>query len=198
MIKKILLVTALSFLFLGCFDKEEEKVTKNEKVEAQAPLKIEIEENKNIKEIKVVQKEKTGMEDKSYYMDYDVKSEYDQNSQPANKDASIRVKPRSIVDANMHIKTPYDEIRISMLVKKLSKDFIVKCSACHNDYANGIIGPSLLNKDYDSIFNSIMKFKKNKNANVLMAELVSQMDEDEIKKISKEIYRFNKEVKELK
>ncbi len=98
----------------------------------------------------------------------------------------------------MHVRSPYEKVKISLLVKKLSKDFITRCSACHNDYANGIIGPSLLDKDSDSIFNSIMKFKKDKSLNVLMTELVNNMNEKEIRKIADEIYEFNKKVRKLK
>lgn len=202
MIKKILLSTAVVLLISGCSDKkEEEKQVKNEtiKVEAQAPLKIEVETNENAKEIKVAEKVQTKKENETYYFNYNgVKSKYDPNSKPANDDASVRVAPRTNIDANMHVRSPYEKVKISMLIKGLSKDFIVRCSACHNDYANGIIGPSLLNKDSDFIYNSIMKFKNNKDANVLMSALVNQMDEKSIKKLADEIYNFNKEVKELK
>lgn len=202
MIKKILLSTAVVLLISGCSDKkEEEKQVKSEtiKVEAQAPLKIEVETNENAKEIKVAEKVQTKKENETYYFNYNgVKSKYDPNSKPANDDASVRVAPRTNIDANMHVRSPYEKVKISMLIKGLSKDFIVRCSACHNDYANGIIGPSLLNKDSDFIYNSIMKFKNNKDANVLMSALVNQMDEKSIKKLADEIYNFNKEVKELK
>ncbi|WP_119173268.1 c-type cytochrome [Halarcobacter anaerophilus] len=147
-------------------------------------MKIEIEENKNAKEIKVIEKEKTGTQkEESYYLSYNIKNEYDPNSQPANKDASVRVKPRTNIEANMNVRSPYEKIKISLLVKKLSKDFIVKCSACHNDYANGIIGPSLLDKDSKFIYDAIMNFRNEKNKNILMSDLVKQMDKKEIKKL---------------
>ena len=199
MIKKILLCTAAVILLTACSKKEEEKEVKNAKVEKQAPLKIEIEENKNAKEIKVAEKDIKKTENDTYYFSYNgVKSEYDPNSKPANKDASIRAIPRTEIDANMHVRSPYEKVKISMMVKRLSKDFIVKCSACHNDYANGIIGPSLLDKDSDFIFNSIMKFKRDKNANVLMTGLVNQMEEKEIKKLADEIFEFNKQIRAAK
>ena len=199
MIKKILLCTAAVILLTACSKKEEEKKVKNAKVEKQAPLKIEIEENKNAKEIKVAEKDIKKTENDTYYFSYNgVKSEYDPNSKPANKDASIRAIPRTEIDANMHVRSPYEKVKISMMVKRLSKDFIVKCSACHNDYANGIIGPSLLDKDSDFIFNSIMKFKRDKNANVLMTGLVNQMEEKEIKKLADEIFEFNKQIRAAK
>lgn len=167
-------------------------------VEKQEAPKIEIEENKNIKEIKVTKHDSNVKENETYYFNYNVKNEYDPDSQPANHDASTRVKPRTNIEANMNVKSPYENVKISMLVKKLSKDFIVKCSACHNDYANGIIGPSLLTKDSDFIYKKIYEFKNNKDANVLMTGLVNQMSDEEIKKIADEIYEFNKEIRELK
>lgn len=200
MIKKTLLSAAVILLIIGCSEKKEEKEISNKKeVTAQTPLKIEVEENKNIKEIKVEEKKQVNNKNETYYFNYNgVKTAYDPNSKPANEDAKIRVKPRTELDANMHVRSPYEKVKVSLLVKSLSKDFIVKCSACHNDYANGIIGPSLLEKDADSIFQSISKFKNDKNANVLMTGLVNQMSNKEIRKIADEIYEFNKQIRELK
>ena len=75
---------------------------------------------------------------------------------------------------------------------------MVKCSACHDDYANGIIGPSLLSKDSEYIFKTISQYKTGEKKNVLMKELVTQMDDKEIKALASEIYTFNQEVKKLK
>jgi len=198
MIKKILLSAAIVLLFTACSDKEEEKTVVKKETKQEA-LKIEVVKNNNIKEVKVVEKENLKNKNETYYFNYNgVKSEYDPNSQPANKDASVRTVPRTRMDANLHVRSPYEKVKVSLLVKQLSKEFIVKCSACHNDYANGIIGPSLLNKDAEFIFNSIMKFKKNKDANVLMTGLVNQMEESEIKKIANEIFEFNKQIREAK
>jgi len=74
----------------------------------------------------------------------------------------------------------------------------IKCSACHNDYANGIIGPSLLGKDKDFIYNQIMDFKSGKKKNVLMDQLVKMMSEKEINELSSEIAEFNRKIKELR
>lgn len=196
MIKNIILGSLIIVSIIGCSDKEKKEDIKVET--KQEELKIEVEENKNAKEIKVAEKAKDGVKSESYYYDYNVKSEYDPNAKPANEDASIREKPRNMVDANMHIRSPYEKIKVSMLVKKLSKEFIVKCSACHNDYANGIVGPSLLNKSADFIFDKIQKFKKDENANVLMTDLVKQMSDEDIRKLSDEIFEFNKQIKEMK
>ena len=200
MIKKFILCTALIALISGCGDnkktEEEKDLAKAESI--QTPLKIEVEENKNANEIKVTPKIKDGSKNESYYYDYNVKSEYDPNAKPANEDAAVREKPRTTIDANLNVRSPYQKVQISLLVKGLSKEFIVKCSACHNDYANGIIGPSLLDKDATFIFNQIKKFKEDKNANVLMSDLVKQMSDENIQKLADEIFAFNKEIKEMK
>lgn len=195
MIKNILLGTLIVISIIGCSDKEKEEnkkeETKKENLQSkQENLKIEIEENNNKKEVKVAEKLKNGEKNESYYYDYNVKSE--------NENSSIKEKPRSSLDANMQVRSPYEKIKVSMLVKKLSKEFIVKCSACHNDYANGIIGPSLLNKDAAFIFNQIKKFKNDVNANILMTDLVKPMSDEEITKLSNEIYEFNRQIKEIK
>ena len=141
MIKQIILSAALILLISGCGDNKKTEETKEIiKVEnTQTPLKIEVEENSNANEIKVTPKIKDGTKNESYYYDYNVKSEYDPNAKPANEDAAVREKPRTTIDANLNVRSPYQKVQISLLVKGLSKEFIVKCSACHNDYANGII-----------------------------------------------------------
>jgi len=196
------LALASSFLlvtiFSGCGD-EKNNVNEKKSVETKtATPKIEIVQNKNIHEIKVEEKKIDKAQSKSYYYDYNINSEYDQNAQPANKDASVRIKPRTMIDANMNIRSPYEKVKVSLLVKRLSKKFILKCSACHNDYANGIIGPSLLGRNSDYIFNKIADFKSGKKSNPLMNDLINMMSEDEIKQLANEIYIFNKEIKKMR
>lgn len=193
------------FVFIGCGeDKAKTKELVESAEQAVAPI-IEVVKNENPNEIKVAVKKQrdrnlTGDDDK-YYYDYNVegvKSAYDPNSLPANKDAKVRVKPRTTIDANMNIRSPYEEIKISLLVGKLSKNFIVKCSACHSDYANGVIGPSLLGKSADEIFSDIAAFKSGEKSNVLMDDLIHMMSTDEIKVIAAEIYEFNQKIKEAR
>ncbi|XOB61165.1 c-type cytochrome [Campylobacterota bacterium DY0563] len=197
MIKNILFLFTIILFVGGCGEKKEEK-TELKITEAQEPLKIEIAENKNAKEIKVALNNEKSEKNETYYFNYGIKSEYDPHAKPANEDASVREKPRTSIDANLQVRSPYENVKVSMLVKRLSKEFIVKCSACHNDYANGIIGPSLLDKDDKYIYESIIKFKNNEDANVLMSGLVNQMDEETIKRIATEIYEFNKQIKAMR
>jgi len=200
------LLSLVVFLFVGCGEEKQETPQQTAKIEAKteqtkAP-QIEIVQNSNPKEIKVAAKKKrdrnaTGTEDR-YYYDYNIKSAYDPNSVPANKDASIRVKPRTAVEANMNVRSPYEEVQISLLVGKLSKNFIVKCSACHSDYANGVIGPSLLSKTSDEIFDNIQAFKSGAKSNVLMDDLINMMSSEEIRALADEIYEFNEKIKEAR
>ncbi|MDD5401401.1 MAG: hypothetical protein PHQ93_09465 [Sulfurimonas sp.] len=195
-------------IFTGCSDNNEKNKKTNESASLSsqtAPTqKIEVVQNENAKEIKVAQKEYDENQSKSYYYDYNAKSEHDShgshdlNAKPTNNDASERTNPRTPLEANLHIRSPYEQVQVSMGMKKLSKNFIVKCSACHNDYGNGIIGPSLLGKDSDYIFNKIVKFKDGTSKNVLMSGLVDRMDEKEIRELANEIFEFNKIIKEAR
>ena len=194
-----LAISSIVLIFGGCSDEPNEK--KATPATIKTTPKIEVITNDNAKEIKVQERgtisTHSGQKDK-YYYDYHIKSEYDTNSRPANKDASVRTKPRTTIEANMNIRSPYEEVKVSMLVRRLSKKFIVKCSACHNDYANGVIGPSLLGKSSDEIFGAIADFKSGKKVNVLMSDLIKGMSDDEIRAIADEIYKFNKEIEEAR
>ena len=197
-IKKILFILGLvSLVATGCGDKQKEDNSKKDNAAVAATQKIEVVQNKNAKEIKVPQKVAPDSQSRSYYLNYNIKSKYDLESEPANKDASVRARPRTVIDANLHVRSPYEKVKISMMVKKLSKEFIVKCSACHNDYANGIIGPSLLSKTAEEILKSIADFKSGKKSNPLMNDLIKMMGDDEIKTLANEIYKFNEEIKKM-
>lgn len=201
-IKSLILIP--SFIVVGSFtacsdSKEEEKSQQAQgSVKETSAPKIEIVQNEDAHAIKVAAKEKEKTEGSSYYYDYGEKSEYDQNAQPANKDASVRVRPRTEVDANMNIRSPYEEVKVSMLVRKLSKNFIVRCSPCHNDYANGIIGPSLLERNSDYIYSKIQDFKTGKKSNPLMTDLIKMMSDKEIRNMADEIYSFNQQIKQMR
>ena len=192
MIKKILL-GSIVIAFVGCGDDPHNKTDTS----SIAP-KIEIVVNNNAKEIKV--EENNNSEENIFYigMKNDLKHTYNPNSQPANPDASVRVKPRTRLDAQQHIRSPYENVQIGLLVKKLSKEFMVKCSACHDDYANGVIGPSLLGKSANEIFNKIIAFKSGEKSNVLMDGLIDHMDEDNIRKLANEISEFNKKIEKMR
>jgi len=107
-------------------------------------------------------------------------------------------KVRTTLDAYLNIHSPYERVQITLMIKRLSRDFIVRCSPCHDDYANGVIGPSLLGRDGNYIYQHLMDFKTGKKKNVLMKELVSQIDDAKLKSIADEIAAFNKQVQQLR
>jgi len=186
--------TVLLLVMAGCTDEKKKETASVESKTIQAS-QIEVVANDNAEEIKVKKKDIDKNQSKSYYYDYNIKSEYDPKAKPANEDASVRVKPRTSIDANIHIRSPYEKVQIGMLVQKLSLTFRVKCSACHDDYANGIIGPSLLSRDSDYIYNKIADFKSGKKSNPLMNDLIKKMSDEEIRTLADEIYAFNKAIK---
>ena len=107
-------------------------------------------------------------------------------------------KVRTTLDAYLNIHSPYERVQITLMIKRLSRDFIVRCSPCHDDYANGVIGPSLLGRDGNYIYQHLIDFKTGKKKNVLMKELVSQIDDAKLKSIADEIAAFNKQVQQLR
>ena len=205
--KSLLFASALMLVtsFTACGNKEDSKNKESSKssISSQTAPKIEVVANKNEYAMKV-KSDKNTMENgksdnkNSFYYDYGEKSEYDQNAQPANKDASVRVRPRTVLDAQMHIRSPYERIQVSLLSRQLSPAFRLKCSACHDDYANGVIGPSLLGKDTNYIYNKIQDFKTGKKSNPLMDDLIHLMSDKDIKNIANEIYNFNKAIQKIR
>ena len=123
---------------------------------------------------------------------------YSYNKAKDEKKEDNETKVRTTLDAYLNIRSPYEKVQITMMIKRLSKDFIIRCSPCHDDYANGVIGPSLLGKDGDFIYGRLMDFKSGKRKNVLMKELVSQIDDKQLKAIADEIAVFNKQIEKYR
>ncbi len=205
--KSLLFASALMLVtsFTACGNKEDSKNKESSKssISSQTAPKIEVVANKNEYAMKV-KSDKNTMENgksdnkNSFYYDYGEKSEYDQNAQPANKDASVRVRPRTVLDAQMHIRSPYERIQVSLLSRQLSPAFRLKCSACHDDYANGVLGPSLLGRNVDYIYNKIIAFKTGEKKNVFMNDLIHNMSDKEIRSIAEDIYKFNLQIQKIR
>jgi len=205
--RKNLIITSALLIAVGfsaCGDKKDSEDKENTATikRVQNAPKIEVVSNKNEYALKVKSDKKgekgTASNKNSFYYDYGEKSEYDQNAQPANPEASVRVRPRTILDAQMHIRSPYERVQVSLLSRQLSPTFRLKCSACHDDYANGVLGPSLLGKDADYIYNKIIAFKTGKKKNVFMNDLIHHMSDKEIRSIAEDIYNFNLQIQKIR
>jgi len=190
--KKIIFTCAISAVLLlsGCGEKKKKDET--EKTEAPATIKV----TKNIVKRdtkKEISKENGGQ----FYYSYN-EEDKSKEAKDIDKYNSETSKVRTTIDAYLNIKSPYERVRITMMIKRLSKDYIIRCAACHDDYANGIIGPSLLDKDKDFIYQRILDFKTGKRKNVLMRELVSQISDKKLEDMAQEIANFNKQIRKMR
>lgn len=179
----ILLGTAI-LLFNGCEDKK----VKESVGEVATAEGIVVTQNA----VKALKKEDDSKENSGkFYYSYNKekkKSQYNTETE----------KARTELDAYRDIRSPYEKIRITLMIKQLSPDYHLLCSACHDDYANGIVGPELLDKNASFIFKRIMAFKSGDKKNILMKDLVNKIDEKRLQGVAKEIERFNKEIKEMR
>jgi len=154
---------------------------------------------KPTQEIKVIENSvNTNVQQKSEKSSDGGKFYYSLSDKNKNEDKTDESKTRTTMDAYLNIKSPYERVRITMMIKKLSKDYVLRCSPCHDDYANGVIGPSLLDKDGEFIYQRIMDFKNGKKKNVLMKELVSNISDEKLKSIADEIAKFNKQIRKMR
>ncbi|NPA74373.1 MAG: hypothetical protein GXO12_06630 [Epsilonproteobacteria bacterium] len=165
----------------GCGDKKDNNEGTTSGVAKEGSIKV-TQNAVKVENKKSVNKENGGQ----FYYSYNK-----QNGKNEDKSEDQNVSYRTTIDAYMHIKSPYERIKISLMINKLSHDFIVHCSACHDDYGNGIIGPSLLGKDGKYIYGKLMEFKSGKRKNIFMKSLISRLDDKRLKAISDEIADFN-------
>ncbi|CZE46025.1 c-type cytochrome [Campylobacter geochelonis] len=186
--KKIVFMMILALLLASC-EKKEQKTEQNTSFKNQNSL----EQNEPQKAKIVIKKgdEKIKNDDKFIVYNIDGERKVQFNINNENNETT-----REII-AYARLKSSYKNINLDLLKKRLSPNFILKCSACHNDYANGIIGPSLLDKTDKEIVKMIKKYQSKTQKNVLMYELISKMSDEEISNLADEIYEFNKQFKEL-
>lgn len=168
---KFVYVLVLCLLFTACEKKENQ---------------IQNEENLSTPSINIKKGDGNTLKDE-LWVSFDIYGNKHINFSPNNEQNSTT----KALGAVALVRTPLQSINKALLKGHLSKNFILKCSSCHDDYANGIIGPSLLSKTSDEIYTMIRAYKDKSKKNVLMSELVSQMSDDEIRAFAKEISEFN-------
>jgi cytochrome c553 len=175
---------ALIAFLSGCGEKKSKEEVKKAEVS-----EIKITQNV-VKEQKVKEKK---VDKGEFYYSYNKKSEPEEKSGEIVEDEAKYTK----LGAYRYVKN-YEAVQISLLANKLSKDFLIYCSACHDDYANGIIGPSLLGKSEDFIYKQLQDFKNGKRKNVLMVQLVRRLSDEKLKALANEVAEFNKKVQKIK
>ncbi len=182
LIRSIIIASVL--FSLGCGGSSESKKEQTSSQSSTPAIKI----TENAVDTKVAPKKSKANSGQFYYS-------YNKENNTSTDEST---KQRTTIDAYLHIRSPYEKVRITLMIKRLSNDYIIKCSACHDDYANGVVGPSLLGKDAKFIYNRIIAFKTGERKNVLMKELVAQMDDAKLKAIAQEIANFNKEILKMR
>lgn len=133
---------------------------------------------------------------KDKFRTFDIRGESTIQYAPQGQEITPEVKNVQVVVAARN--SPYGSIQARLMQQRLSKEFIVFCSACHDDYANGVVGPSLIGKNEIEVREMIDKYSKDPNANVLMTSLVERMTPEEIDFIATDLARFNKAIQEEK
>jgi cytochrome c553 len=189
-------------LFAGCGDsKPAEKKTEIKEADI-SQIKV-TQGKKRVDKEAVVHKEELQKDKKGFY--YSLNAEDESADETYTRlDAQKRVKNKvidgkvAVVNKNPKIDNPYEYVKIDLLKSSLSHDFMVKCSACHDDYANGIIGPSLLTRDSEYIYGQMMKYREDPKKNIFMYELVNKMSEKDLRAMADEVAKFNKEVRAIK
>ena len=173
----IMSLVAAALLFVGC-EKSDDKA---QKAASEQPINVATSAS-----IKVEKKENNQSTNKQNdFIKYDMHGE---------KSIKFGLEDNNVsrqIGALAMVRTPLQTINLRLIKGRLSKNFITKCSACHDDYANGIIGPSLLTKSENEIYTMINAYKNKEKVNVLMRDLVKKMDDSEIRNLAKEISDFN-------
>ncbi len=170
-------------LICGCGNKEKKE---DQHSAASTPAQIKVTGGA----VKMADKKETSKENSGQFY-------YTYNKEKQSADEAPE-KTRTTIDAYLHIHSPYERVQITMMINRLSKNFSIRCAPCHDDYANGVIGPSLLDKDGDFIYKRLIAFKTGTRKNVLMKELVTQIDDAELKSIADEIATFNKQIQKMR
>ena len=83
----------------------------------------------------------------------------------------------------------------NLMAFKVSPLYKTKCSSCHGVNGEGIIGPRLVGKSEAQIYKALTDFKSGKRKNYVMYGLLSKMNDDQLKSLSKEISTFADKLK---
>ncbi len=84
----------------------------------------------------------------------------------------------------------------NMAAFKVSPLYKQKCSSCHGVNGEGIIGPRLIGKSSQEIYQALVDFKTGKRKNYVMYGLLSKMDDNQLKQLADEIGSFQQKLKE--
>ncbi len=84
----------------------------------------------------------------------------------------------------------------NMAAFKVSPLYKQKCSSCHGVNGEGIIGPRLIGKSSQEVYQALVDFKTGKRKNYVMYGLLSKMDDKQLKQLADEIGSFQQKLNE--
>lgn len=186
--KRLLFIALVLLTFIGCGDQKADDKKQSNIVEEKKE-----QVNSATPQITVTTGD-TQIEKDNPFASYDIDGNRVVKIAPDGQETPLTKELGALIS----IKNNYEKLNAKLLAQRLSKNYILKCSACHDDYANGVIGPSLLDKNEKEIFDMIKAYQNKTKVNVLMKDLISKMQDDEIKALADEIANFNKEMRESK
>ena len=106
-------------------------------------------------------------------------------SDASNQDKEVEDKLRALKEKAGNIAA-FD---VSPLYKK-------SCSSCHGNIGQGIIGPKLIGKSSETVLKALNEFKSGARKNYVMFGLLSNMTDDQLVELSKEIGTFQSKLDE--
>jgi len=135
--------------------------------------------------------EKTKMEDKKIDKKLSTKPkpiqpiQQVQTSQPNSKSDEMEKKLKALKDRAGNLAA----FETSALYKK-------KCSSCHGNIGQGIIGPKLLGRDKEYILQGLKDFKAGKRKNYVMYGLLGSLSDEQLDELASEISTFQQKLDE--
>jgi len=97
-------------------------------------------------------------------------------------------KKEALTEEEQKVKDLKDENR-EFAVSNL---YILKCAPCHGDNGKGVIGPILFGKSEQELIKKLYEYKEGKVKNSMMAGLLTNSTDDELKLLAREISNFGK------
>jgi len=114
--------------------------------------------------------------------------------QPINQPARQSTKKKEEDETAKKLKA-LQERAGNVMAFKVSPLYKQKCSSCHGVNGEGIIGPKLIGMSESKLYQALEDFKTGKRKNYVMYGLLSKMDEQQLKDLSKEISTFAEKLK---
>lgn len=102
--------------------------------------------------------------------------------------ATPPANPQALTEEEKKIKELKDDTKEF----KVSDTYILKCSPCHGDSGKGAIGPQIYGKSEQELLKKLYDYKEGRVKNSMMAGLLTNSTDDDLKSLAKEISQFGK------